>query len=1637
MSILGIVFALTMVGDIVAQSCYFDNCPSPPVHTIIAEYDGGVMNCVADFEYTFEFVNCDPANAAAIGAVLDVVSVTHPVTNAVWPINVVKTATGAEAVINAGDITPSLALGSYQMTAELPGATSDPSKLCEFTLVVQETHSLACNDDVNIALDASCQANILVDMILEGEVVCYDDYTIAVDGFTPAVGEVIVDAPGTYGVTITSPSGQSCWSTIEVEDKLSQPLFCHDIEAPCSQDHSPGQQILNFKNDPTINTNGGVVQVQSLNDNMTPADASDDFLEPDTLDVEFDFGLAFTDTLIDLEVILDLATMDVSTMEVFLVCPNPMTAADTLRILDLNGNACHEEDLFLELADDHFLPHDAFDFPLYCNNGVNGQAHQGMFKPMNALSYFNGKAIQGTWKLLIVNHSEDHTITVNSNTNITATYGSGVIGFPITGADVSWVPTGPNEYDVFIANNNCGPYTASYVDSDFDMCEGFTRTWTLRNGVGLSASCDQSIVFSPNPTIVFPGNFDGFEYPAFNCSDIVDGTGAFLPNVLDANGNISPEVTGYPQSEFGDIDLCGRFQISYTDTRLDICGNSYKILRSWTIVDWCLNNLTDPNAIVEHLQVLKIEDVEGPIISCPVDTDGSPIPYQISSDPYTCTATWLVELPELVIDCGVRMEDYAFKIAYLIADSNGNPPENGVYEDANVTYGANGNPISISGLPVGRTWLKYTVEDDCGNFGYCFTEIDVVDEADPFAVCLEHTVATLGPTGCVIVKAPSFDNGSWDNCGPVSFKARIATGTIDLVGYQDSLKFCCGDCGKTYPIDLLVTDLAGNTSSCTVDIDIIDNLPPVQNGLPQQFVQRNCIDGPVTAQEWYDTYVGDFDFIDNCQSSFVYTLEDVSPAIAEPNECGDNSYTFKWTVSNDCGEDFVYDQFLTFVNALYPTVLSFPADLLNLTECANNPTPEALNGYPVISNDACAQVAVTYDDQIFNNVDNACIKILRTWTVIDWCRYDPNVASPEGISSHVQTIKIVDNDLPIVTCGSFFTVEGTTSDCHVNTDDDNFILEAYDECTTEVAGLELVINWEILSAGTVVYSGSGNDANGRYEYGTYVIKWYVEDHCGNLNDLCSYPFEIVDVKKPTPYCLGTVVTATMEDPNAGVEIWASDFDLGGTDNYTGVCNQNELDVFFLDGTTKVYSTSFDCSDMPNGSSSTIFLDVWYEDDAGNRDFCTVTLVLQDNENDACEGAGSRMIQGRVRTEEHVMVENVIVEIDANQPEYPDNMITGTDGKYEFVDLAAGVDYTVTSERNDNVLNGVSTLDIVLIQKHILGIQQLDSEYKVIAADANNSGSVSAIDLIEIRKVILGINQEYPNNQESWRFVDATQSWSNPMNPFPYDDIMDYLNFNSSMFGQDIVAVKIGDVNNNAVVNFNQETVVDSRSSAVTFIADNQNLKAGSQVEVPVYSGNFTDMMGYQFTLKSTDAVDIKEIKSGALTLDESNLGWSNIDRGIVTTSWNNSTPMSADYDEVLFTIVLDVNDNVSLLEALTINSDVTSAEAYDVDLNIQDIELEMRNGDLDIKGQFELYQNVPNPFDHSTEISFNLPVSADITLTVYDVNGKVIKVINNSYDSGKQTIRLLGDDLNNHTGLMYYQIETDGFMETKKMIHIK
>ena len=82
-----------------------------------------------------------------------------------------------------------------------------------------------------------------------------------------------------------------------------------------------------------------------------------------------------------------------------------------------------------------------------------------------------------------------------------------------------------------------------------------------------------------------------------------------------------------------------------------------------------------------------------------------------------------------------------------------------------------------------------------------------------------------------------------------------------------------------------------------------------------------------------------------------------------------------------------------------------------------------------------------------------------------------------------------------------------------------------------------------------------------------------------------------------------------------------------------------------------------------------------------------------------------------------------------------------------------------------------------------------------------------------------------------------------------------------------------------------------------------------------------------------------------------------------------------------------------------------------------------------------MYQNEPNPFTESTVIGFSLPEAGNYTLTIFDVTGKVVKVVTNEGQKGYNQESIDRNDIS--TGVMYYQLESNDYNATKKMIIIE
>ena len=89
-----------------------------------------------------------------------------------------------------------------------------------------------------------------------------------------------------------------------------------------------------------------------------------------------------------------------------------------------------------------------------------------------------------------------------------------------------------------------------------------------------------------------------------------------------------------------------------------------------------------------------------------------------------------------------------------------------------------------------------------------------------------------------------------------------------------------------------------------------------------------------------------------------------------------------------------------------------------------------------------------------------------------------------------------------------------------------------------------------------------------------------------------------------------------------------------------------------------------------------------------------------------------------------------------------------------------------------------------------------------------------------------------------------------------------------------------------------------------------------------------------------------------------------------------------------------------------------------------------------IPEQYKLYQNYPNPFNTSTVINYELPIESTVSITLYDLMGQEIKtLVNADKPAGIYTYTLDSSAL--ASGIYFYRIQADNFVQTRKMILLK
>ncbi|KXK39543.1 MAG: HYR domain-containing protein [Saprospiraceae bacterium] len=1126
------------------------------------------------------------------------------------------------------------------------------------------------------------------------------------------------------------------------------------------------------------------------------------------------------------------------------------------------------------------------------------------------------------------------------------------------------------------------------LDCDPDYIGRITRIYRAIDGSGNESGTCTSIINISRP------NSAGITLPVrerkFLCSDNfrTDDRGEGFP---------APEVVGvpvfdgqplWPQSNLEKL-YCNAF-IDYEDQVITHNSCRTRILRIWTITEWWCSE-----SVVWSIgnQMIDIVDEEGP--SIPQQNN-----FEVTTQARTCSA--VLQLPQLNITdkCNTIK-----KVFVNITD--------GVSPIASLA--SNGGFVE---LPVGIYSVTYTAIDHCGNSSTMTYRITVKDDTQPIAVCDEFATVSLRQNGYTYITANAVDDGSYDACGDVTLKISRMDGDPCDFGYtptvwKDTLQFCCLDSGTSPMVALLVTDKGGNTNMCMVSVQVQDKILPSMTCPEDVTVECTFTFDP--SDSGMDRAFGTATIFDNCPSNPVVRQSFVD----NRSNCGIG--TIQRTLALEENGDTIQTclQTITFINSHAFTVDSivWPKDTIIQGQCAfDGLSPENLpDGYnnPIISEGLCDLIGVRYEDEVNTFTTNgACYKILRKWKVLDWCQSSGGVYATW---THTQEIAVMDNNAPIMTVPDSLVVFETAG-C---TSAEVTLGATATDCTPSD---ELVWTYKIYQDSVLQFSGNSNVVIDTFEVGSYYILFTVRDRCGNISE-AGYDFEIKTVKAPTAICKkGLAASLVLMDTNGDGTgdtpqvMLRPDFFDNKSEHLCGV----PFVLSFSADTTDTLVT-FDCDDLGNQT-----IQLWVTDTNGNTNYCETFVDIQDNDT-LCGGTGPLVadISGRTVKEDNQPIENVTVELQGNE-----NVITNTnqDGRYTFSATLRGQNYDVVPSRVGDDMNGVSTLDLVMIQRHILGLEHLNSPYKLIAADANNNGSISAADVSELRKLILGVNPTLTNNT-SWRFVDAAHKFVDVTNPwtggFPEIQHIDNLRSNMDM---NFIGIKIGDVNGSAVGTKFGEEVLNTRTLASLAIED-RIVHSGEIIEIPVIATSTEAFYGLQAALQ-TEGLILREMKGGVVNVTLSDYAIKSVkDLKLALADGNGINVKSGD---VLFSIEVEAIKDGKLSEMMALGNEL-SAELYGSDMEATPFGLQWRTKHV---SEFGITAVAPNPWSTNTEIKFELPKAGVVAFSVKDYTGKSFVSTIQRYEAGENTIRLNRSDIP-HSGVYIYEVKFGTQILTGKMIVIE
>nr|MBS0037245.1 HYR domain-containing protein [Saprospiraceae bacterium] len=1166
-------------------------------------------------------------------------------------------------------------------------------------------------------------------------------------------------------------------------------------------------------------------------------------------------------------------------------------------------------------------------------------------------------------------------------------------------------------------NGGCGMLTITNdFNPDTTVADGFypvgttTVTYTVTDENDNMESCEFTVTVedTEDPVILdCPGDLT-VDTDSSECSAIVEW---MLPTAEDN----CPGVVLTSTHEPGDTFALGTIVVTYTAT--DASGNSVECTFEITVEDNETPEVICPDDIVEdnledECEVAVTWNVPVPTDNCGVDT------LIASHEPGDTFPVGITEVMYIVIDESGNSDTCTFTIEVLGADpltivcpadivAENDTTECGAYLTVPLPTVSGGcgmltitndfNPdttVADGFYPVGTTTVTYTVMDENGHPQDCQFTVTVNDTEDPVIIdCPADIVLDTDPGECSAVVTWTIPTAE-DNCFVMDLTSTHESGDTFEVGVDT--------------VFYTAIDSSGNSAECSFVVVIEDGENPVFTFCPAD-TTVSCHD----YEENLDlSQFGEAEAEDNC---LLVSIDEVSTVDVDTcTQTGTISREF--TVTDDAGNTATCEQIITFDGKSMLDSLDFiwPDTLITVEGCVDFHVDSIPDGSaPELNPDVetCNEYTVVNDDLIIES-DTMCDQILRTWIVTDECH--------NTVWEFEQILTVEDTTPPeFINVPDTLEFYLTEDSCEIFVNLDPVLAE--DQCGFEVN----VTNNSPFSDST------GADASGVYPVGTTDFSYFAENHCGVVAEF-EFTIIVLDTITPDINCVKEIVDWGDSDTLV-VSIF------GGIVSASDNCTDSANLIITLDiNDPGLDSLVIPCDslNLASGPDGHTLFDYWIYaiDEFGNIDSCKGSLRVDHNE--VCFSSGLHLNGSLFTFSDETPISNSLVFVESGG----DTWETTSDeyGFFEFLNLEYREDMWLKPLNDDDPLNGVTTFDIFLLQRHILGIDVITNPYYLIAGDVNNDGRLNILDIAELRRLILGTYNQFPNNT-SWRFLDA--DFIVPYGVMPTQiDLPESVLIEPGIdrfYNKDFVGIKIGDLNGNAIGSPANPQHSMARSGPHPLEAVDRIFKAGEVVTVDLRLTDMNRINGIQFELLwDSDYLNIQDVvmnQNITSLSDIYNISYRD-EFGSMALSVSSVHPIAVEKEDFIVEIQFTAIREGVLSEAIKLDSENVVPEVFDGLRDLRLLELVFVDRIGEDGNRFELFQNRPNPFTGNTLIPFVIPSDGETTLQLFNVAGKLIWNTRQNLPAGKHQFELDAGKIGLTPGVYYYQLSTGNHVAVKKMV---